>query len=127
MTVVQKYGGSSVASVERLRHVAARAAVRASEGESMAVVVSAMGKTTDELLGLASELSSQPPRREIDMLLATGEMVSAALLAMALRELGHPAAALTGAQAGVFTDDTFGRARITRIDTERMEASFAAG
>ena len=127
MTVVQKYGGSSVASVERLRHVAARVGARAGDGESMAVVVSAMGKTTDGLLELASELSSRPPRRETDMLLATGEMVSAALLAMALREAGHPASALTGAQAGVYTDDTFGRARITRIDTQRMEAAFAAG
>ena len=127
MTVVQKYGGSSVASVERLRHVAARVGARAAEGESVAVVVSAMGKTTDGLLELASELSSQPPRRETDMLLATGEMVSAALLAMALREVGHPASALTGAQAGVYTDDTFGRARITRIDARRAEAAFAAG
>ena len=127
MTVVQKYGGSSVASVERLNHVADRAAARAADGEPMAIVVSAMGKTTDQLLGLAAELASEPRQREMDMLLATGEMVSAALLAMALRERGCPASALTGAQAGIFTDDTFGRARITRIDAQRLEGLFARG
>ena len=127
MTVVQKYGGSSVASVKRLNHVADRVAARAAEGEPMAIVVSAMGKTTDQLLGLAAELASEPRQREMDMLLATGEMVSAALLAMALRERGRPASALTGAQAGIFTDDTFGRARITRIDAQRLEGLFAQG
>ena len=127
MTIVQKYGGSSVASVERLNHVADRAAARAADGQPMAIVVSAMGKTTDQLLGLAAELASEPRQREMDMLLATGEMVSAALLAMALRERGRPASALTGAQAGIFTDDTFGRARITRIDAQRLEGLFARG
>ncbi len=127
MTVVQKYGGSSVASVERLNHVADRVAARAADGEPMAIVVSAMGKTTDQLLGLAADLASEPRQREMDMLLATGEIVSAALLAMALRERGHPASALTGAQAGIFTDDTFGRARITRIDAQRLEGLFTGG
>lgn len=127
MTVVQKYGGSSVASVERLNHVADRVAARAADGEPMAIVVSAMGKTTDQLLGLAADLASEPRQREMDMLLATGEIVSAALLAMALRERGRPASALTGAQAGIFTDDTFGRARITRIDAQRLEGLFAGG
>ena len=127
MTVVQKYGGSSVASVERLNHVADRVTARAADGEPMAIVVSAMGKTTDQLLGLAADLASEPRQREMDMLLATGEMVSAALLAMALRERGRPASALTGAQAGIFTDDTFGRARITRIDAQRLEGLFAGG
>ncbi len=127
MTVVQKYGGTSVGSVELLRKVARRVAARAAEGERVAVVVSAMGKTTDELLALAREVHPRPPRRETDLLMATGEMVSSALLTMALDELGCPAAALTGAQAGVFTDDTFGRARIRQIDTARIEAEFAAG
>ena len=86
-----------------------------------------MGKTTDELIALAQAISPRPPRREMDMLLATGEMVSSALLAMAVREQGRGAIALTGAQAGVFTDDTFGRARIRDIDTERIEREFAAG
>ena len=86
-----------------------------------------MGKTTDELLSLAREVNPRPPRRETDLLMATGEMVSSALLTMALVELGCPAVALTGAQAGVFTDDTFGRARIRGIDTWRMEEEFAEG
>ena len=127
MTVVQKYGGTSVGSVERLRAVAERIARRAAEGQPIAVVVSAMGKTTDELVALAAQISPRPPRREMDMLLATGEIVSSALLAMAVRQLGHGAVALTGAQAGVFTDDTYGRARIRNIDTERIQREFAEG
>lgn len=127
MTVVQKYGGTSVGSVERLQAVAARIARRAAEGQPIAVVVSAMGKTTDELVALAGQISPRPPRREMDMLLATGEIVSSALLAMAVRQLGHGAVALTGAQAGVFTDDTYGRARIRNIDTERIQREFAGG
>ncbi|MDE2966254.1 MAG: aspartate kinase [Chloroflexota bacterium] len=127
MTVVQKYGGTSVGSVERLRNVARRVAARAADGEHLAVVVSAMGKTTDELLSLAREVNPRPPRRETDLLMATGEMVSSALLTMALVDMGCSAVALTGAQAGVFTDDTFGRARIRGIDTWRMEEEFAEG
>ena len=127
MTVVQKFGGTSVGSVERLRNVARRVALSASEGEQIAVVVSAMGKTTDELLSLAREINPRPPRRETDLLMVTGEMVSSALLTMALVDLGCPAVALTGAQAGVFTDDTFGRARIRGIDTWRVEEEFARG
>ena len=119
--VVQKYGGSSVASPQDLRHVAQRIAKRVDQGDECVVVVSAMGKTTDELVALASEITQHPAEREYDMLLATGEIVSSALLAMALREIGHPAIALTGAQAGVYTDETFGRARITEIDTTRVQ------
>ena len=127
MTVVQKYGGTSVGSVERLRNVARRVATRAAEGEQLAVVVSAMGKTTDELLSLAREVNPRPPRRETDLLMATGEMVSSALLTMALVDMGCPAVALTGAQAGMFTDDSFGRARIRGIDTWRVEEEFSEG
>lgn len=127
MTVVQKYGGTSVGSVERLRNVAHRVAARAIDGEQVAVVVSAMGKTTDDLLALARDVNPRPPRRETDLLMATGEMVSSALLAMALGDLDCPAVALTGAQAGVFTDETFGRARIRGIDTWRIEEEFSAG
>ena len=127
MTVVQKYGGTSVGSIERLQRVAARIARRASQGEQLAVVVSAMGKTTDDLLRLAGEVNRRPPRRETDLLMATGEMVSSALLTMALVERDCPAVALTGAQAGVFTDDTFGRARIRGIDTWRVEEELSAG
>ena len=86
-----------------------------------------MGKTTDELLSLAREINPRPPRRETDLLMVTGEMVSSALLTMALVDLGCPAVALTGAQAGVFTDDSFGRARIRGIDTWRVEEEFALG
>ncbi len=86
-----------------------------------------MGKTTDELLALAREVDPRPPMRETDLLMATGEMVSSALLAIALNALGCPAVALTGAQAGVFTDETFGRARIRGIDTWRIEEEFSAG
>ena len=125
--VVQKYGGTSVGTVERLERVARRIADRAAEGSRLAVVVSAMGKSTDELLSLARSVSRRPPQREMDMLLATGEMVSSALLAMAVQALGQGAVALTGAQAGVYTDDTHGRARIRDIDTERMEREFAQG
>ncbi len=127
MTVVQKYGGTSVGSVERLRNVARRIADRAATGERLAVVVSAMGKSTDDLLALANQVNPRPPRRETDLLMATGEMVSSALLAMALIDLGCPAIALTGAQAGVFTDQTFGRARIRNIDTQRLEAELNDG
>ena len=127
MTIVQKYGGTSVGTVDRLRNVARRVAARAAEGEQIAVVVSAMGKTTDDLLSLARAVNPRPPRRETDLLMATGEMVSSALLTMALVEMGCPSVALTGAQAGVFTDDTFGRARIRGIDTWRMEEEFAQG
>ncbi|MYF80846.1 MAG: aspartate kinase, partial [Chloroflexi bacterium] len=127
MTVVLKFGGTSVGSIERLRNVARRVASTASEGEQIAVVVSAMGKTTDELLSLAREINPRPPRRETDLLMVTGEMVSSALLTMALVDLGCPAVALTGAQAGVFTDDSFGRARIRGIDTWRVEEEFAQG
>lgn len=125
MIIVQKYGGTSVASVERLRNVAGRVARRARNGDQLAVVVSAMGKTTDQLLDLAREVNPRAPRRETDLLMATGEMVSSALLAMALIELDCPAVALTGAQAGVYTDDTYGRARIRNIDTWRIKAEFA--
>jgi len=127
VTVVQKYGGTSVGSVERLRNVAHRVATRATDGERLAVVVSAMGKTTDDLLSLAREVNPRPPRRETDLLMATGEMVSSALLTMALVEMGCPAVALTGAQAGMFTDDSFGRARIRGIDTWRVEEEFSEG
>ena len=127
MTVVQKYGGTSVGTVERLRNVARRIADRTETGERIVVVVSAMGKSTDDLLALAREVNPRPPRRETDLLMATGEMVSSALLAMALIDLGCPAVALTGAQAGVFTDQTFGRARIRNIDTQRLNEELHAG
>ena len=124
---VQKYGGTSLGTTARIEAVARRVSQRVEQGERLVVVVSAMGNTTDTLVDLARSITKRPAGREYDMLLATGEMVSVALLAMSLRELGHPAVGLTGAQAGMFTDDTFNRARITRIDTERIEKELATG
>lgn len=118
--VVQKYGGSSVATPERLRHVADRIARRAASGASVVATVSAMGDTTDDLIALAHQITATPRAREMDMLLSTGEMVSAALLAMALHERGIDALALNGLQAGIRTDAVFARARISEIDTTRI-------
>ena len=118
--IVQKYGGTSVGSAERIQVVARRIAKTAAAGHSVVVVVSAMGKTTDTLVKLASEVSSNPCRREMDMLLSTGEQVSIALLSMALQELGQPAISLTGAQVGIVTEATHTRARILSIETDRL-------
>ncbi len=118
--VVQKYGGTSVGSVERISAVAQRVVKAVKAGNSLVVVVSAMGKTTDGLVKLASEISANPSRREMDMLLSTGEQVSMALLAMALQELGQPAISLTGAQVGIVTEAQHSRARILNINTDRI-------
>ena len=124
--VVQKYGGSSVADAERIRAVATRIASRATAGDGVVAVVSAMGDTTDDLIALAQQLSRQPQQREMDMLLSTGEVVSSTLLSMALHDLGRGAVSLSGAQAGIQTDAVYGRARIAGIDTARLERELAA-
>ncbi|MFB8790424.1 MAG: aspartate kinase [Potamolinea sp.] len=118
--VVQKYGGTSVGTVERIQAVAQRVMKTAQSGNSLVVVVSAMGKTTDGLMKLANELSKNPSRREMDMLLSTGEQVTIALLSMALQELGQPAISLTGAQVGIVTESHHSRARILNIQTDRI-------
>ncbi len=118
--IVQKYGGSSVADAERIRHVARRIIRAKEEGNQVVVVVSAMGKTTDELIGLAGQVSERPDKRELDMLLSTGEVVSCTLLTMGLRSMGQEAISLTGAQAGIQTDSVYSRARITGISTKRI-------
>jgi len=118
--VVQKFGGTSVGSIERIQNVANRVIAEVNSGNKVVVVVSAMGKTTDELVKLASELSSNPSKREMDMLLTTGEQVSIALLAIALQEKGYAAVSLTGWQAGIETESVHGNARITNIDTTRI-------
>jgi aspartate kinase len=100
--IVQKYGGTSVGSVERIQAVAQRVQKTTQAGNAVVVVVSAMGKSTDELVKLAHQISPEPCRREMDMLLATGEQVSISLLSMALQALGQPAISLTGAQVGIF-------------------------
>ncbi|MCL2931764.1 MAG: aspartate kinase [Trichodesmium sp. MAG_R03] len=126
MLIVQKYGGTSVRSVERIKAVAQRIA-KTARVHSVIVVVSAMGKTTDALLKLANEISPDPCRREIDMLLSTGEQVSIALMSMALQELGVPAISLTGAQVGIVTEAEHSRARILHIQTERIEEHLRLG
>ncbi|MBL6725969.1 MAG: aspartate kinase [Rubripirellula sp.] len=119
--IVQKFGGTSVADVEKIR-AAARKAIRAQQaGHRVVMVVSAMGKNTDVLLDLASQVGDTPPAREMDMLLSTGEQVSVALVAMAIHDLGSKAISLTGGQIGMKTDNSFSKARIQSISTERIE------
>ncbi|PAY19255.1 aspartate kinase [Rhodopirellula sp. SM50] len=119
--IVQKFGGTSVADVEKIR-AAARKAIRAQrQGHRVVMVVSAMGKNTDRLLELAEEVGPNPPAREMDMLLSTGEQVSVALVAMAINALGSEAVSLTGGQIGMQTDSSFSKARIRSISTERIE------
>ncbi len=125
--IVQKYGGTSVGSVERLQAVAQRVCATARGGNSVVVVVSAMGKTTDGLVKLAYDISPNPNRREMDMLLSTGEQVSIALLSMALQEMGQPAISLTGAQVGIVTEAHHTRARILNIQTDRLERHLKDG
>lgn len=122
--VVQKYGGSSVATTEKIAAVAKRVAERAKKAQ-MVVVVSAMGDTTDELISMAKQLCVSPDEREMDKLLATGEQASSALMAMALHELGVKAVSLTGGQAGIITERTAGKARILKIDAKRLRDELA--
>ncbi|MBD2205269.1 aspartate kinase [Calothrix sp. FACHB-1219] len=119
--IVQKYGGTSVGSVERIQSVAQRVYQTVTAGNSLVVVVSAMGKTTDGLVKLANAISANPSRREMDMLLSTGEQVTIALLSMALQEIGQPAISMTGAQVGIVTEAEHTRARILHIETDRLE------
>ena len=120
MLIVQKFGGSSVADAGRIRNVAAIIAESYLEGHEMVVVLSAQGDTTDDLLEKAAELNAAPSKRELDMLLATGEQQSIALMAMALEAMGLPVVSLTGWQAGVRTNTDYSAARINRIHTERL-------
>ena len=125
--LVQKFGGTSVGSTERIRRVADRIIASKDRAESLVVVVSAMGHTTDELVGLSKDISKSPDPREYDALLSTGETVSAALVAMALIEKGQPAISLTGPQAGVRTENLHSRAKILDVDTTRIKRELAAG
>jgi aspartate kinase len=124
--VVQKYGGSSVADAQRIRNVARRVAESAPDHQ-LVVVVSAMGKTTDRLVDLAHQLAAAPDPRELDMLLATGEQVTIALLALALQSLGFSARSFTGPQAGLRTDRAHTKARLTQITAERVRAALDTG
>lgn len=125
--IVQKFGGTSVGSIERIQHVANRVMAEVNNGKEVVVVVSAMGKTTDELVRLAKRLTNHPNKREMDMLLSTGEQVSIALLAMALEAKGQRAVSLTGWQAGIQTEAVHGNARITHIDPARIKAHLQEG
>ncbi|WP_209122035.1 aspartate kinase [Alkalihalobacillus sp. BA299] len=125
--IVQKYGGTSVGSVERIEHVAGRVAKTVEQGNQVVVVVSAMGKTTDQLVKLASEISEKPSKREMDMLLTTGEQVTISLLAMALQKRGLGAISMTGWQAGIVTEESHGNARILDIQTDKVEAQLSLG
>ncbi|MET3807310.1 aspartate kinase [Nakamurella sp. UYEF19] len=125
--VVQKYGGSSVATAERIKRVAERIVATRKAGHDVVVVVSAMGDTTDDLMDLALQVSPVPPGRELDMLLTSGERISNALVAMAIDSLGAEARSFTGSQAGVITDSTHGRARIIDVTPGRIRAALDDG
>ena len=125
--IVMKFGGTSVASPERIQMVAKRVIARKREGNEVVAVVSAMGKSTDELLSLARALNENPPSRELDRLLSTGEQVSMALLAMAIEAQGEHAMSFTGRQAGIETDGTHAKAKIVRVDNKRIEQAIADG
>lgn len=125
--VVHKYGGSSVADAEKISGVARRIGNVKDTGQSIVAVASAMGDTTDELIDLAHTVSEEPDPRELDLLLSTGELVSCTLLTMALRNLGYDAITLSGFQAGIRTDDMYGRARIFSIEPVRVENELAEG
>ncbi|WP_292661960.1 aspartate kinase [Nitratifractor sp.] len=127
MLIVQKYGGTSVGSLERIENVAKRVARARDEGNDLVVVVSAMSGETNKLIEYAQHFSKTPSKREMDMLLSSGERVTASLLAIALEEMGYPAIAMTGRQAGIRTDDTHTYARIESIDTEPIRQQLEKG
>lgn len=127
MLIVQKYGGTSVGTIERIKAVAERVARTAREGHRVVVVVSAMAGETDKLIGLAHQVSSRPNERGMDLLLSSGERVTTALTAMAIEELGYKATALTGWQAGIITDAVHTKAKIERIEGERMRKALDDG
>lgn len=125
--IVQKYGGTSVADPERMRNVARHIAATRADGNQLVIVVSAMGKATDNLLDLARQVSSAPAGREMDMLLTTGERISMSLLCMALQDLGVDAMSFTGSQVGIITDTVHGRAKILEIKGDRVREALSEG
>ena len=125
--IVQKYGGTSVGSTERIREVAGRIVRKAEQGNSVVVVVSAMGKTTDDLLAMAQELTPLPNAREMDLLLTAGERIAMSLLAIAINAEGHKAASYTGSQAGIITDTEHGKAKIVDVRPGRIQQSVDEG
>jgi len=125
--IVQKYGGSSVGAIEKLKAVARKVVETRKNGNNVLVVVSAMGDSTDDLVALARQLSANPSRREFDVLLSTGENTSMALLSIAIQELGEDAISLTGAQCGIMTNDVYSNARILEIRPDRVREELARG
>ncbi len=125
--IVQKYGGSSVANTERIKNVARRVVRYKKKGYDVVVVVSALGDTTDELIELASRISKDPPEREMDMLLSTGEQISVALLAMAIHALGYEAISMTGYQVGIITDTAHTKARIVKVEVDKLHQELKKG
>lgn len=125
--IVQKYGGSSVANAERITNVANRIIETKKEGNQVVVIVSAMGDSTDELIEIAKKVNPNPPKREMDMLVSTGEQVSIALLAMAIQGKGESAVSLTGAQAGIRTNNFYTKAKIEKIDSARIKSELEKG
>jgi aspartate kinase len=125
--IVQKYGGSSVADVDKLKRVAARVMATRAQGHDVVVVVSAMGDTTDDLLAMAKKVSANPHRRELDMLLSAGERISMALLSLAIQELGGDAISFTGSQSGIITNDRHIDARIIEVRPFRVQDELARG
>ena len=125
--IVQKYGGSSLATPELIRSVASRICSAHDSGNSVIATVSAMGDSTDDLLSIASQVSGMPDLRELDVLLSTGELQSCALVAMALKDMGKNAVSLSGAQAGIRTDSSYGKAKIADIDTSRILGELGSG
>src|SRR6202789_2729832 len=119
-TVVMKFGGTSVADAERIQRAARRIVAQRESGKHVVAVLSARGQTTDELIAMAEEVSPNPDRREMDMLLSTGERISCALCAMAINDLGHKAISLTGSQAGIVTDTSHTKARIIDVRADRI-------
>src|SRR5689334_25446227 len=118
-----KFGGTSVADAERIKRAARRIVERRERGSGVVAVLSARGKTTDELIGMAEEVSGNPDPREMDMLLSTGERISCALCAMAIHDLGHQAISLTGSQAGIVTDESHTKALILDVRADRIRAA----
>ena len=125
--IIQKYGGTSVGSIEKIKAVAGRVIEYHQEGNQMVVVLSAMAGQTDGLIGLAGEMVNEPDPRELDVLISTGEQVSVALLAMAIKSMGYDACSLLGFQAAIYTDDSYGRARVHNIETERIKKELERG
>lgn len=125
--VVQKYGGTSVGSTDKIKNVASRVVRYKEEGHQVVTVVSAVGHTTDELVKMAREITDNPPEREMDMLLSTGEQISISLLAMAIKTMGHDVISLTGAQVGIRTNKVHTKAKILEVSSDRLKKELAAG